>query len=330
MSSPNTFDELISFLQSKRKLQTQHVYKPAMLLAVIRAGGSATKQEIATEFLLRDTDQINYYRSNTVHQQPGWRLVRDGLLEKRGDTYFLNGVLANLTPDQLLKVEEVLESRIAAEFADGKNPFGGNNNDAIRGSDRDLVIRRASGRCEACGISVKDKQIDVDHIIPRSKRGPNDLSNYQALCRTCNSQKGNKHDTDFRAIQQSYDNREDGCLFCEAKSRWLDSNQLAFVIADRYPVSNGHSLIIPKRHVSDYFDLYMPERNAVEELIHRRRQQLLEADRTIVGFNIGINVGEAAGQSVFHCHVHLIPRREADQENSRGGVRKIFPEFADY
>ena len=77
--------------------------------------------------------------------------------------------------------------------------------------------------------------------------------------------------------------------------------------------------------VADYFDLRMPERNAIEDLLRNRRDALLSKDDSVVGFNVGINVGESAGQTIFHCHIHLIPRRKGDMENPRGGVRHVIP-----
>jgi len=106
-------------------------------------------------------------------------------------------------------------------------------------------------------------------------------------------------------------------------SRIVSENSLAFAIRDGSPVSEDHTLIIPKRHTSDYFNLVPAEVSAVNLLLQDQRKQLLESDRTIEGFNIGINCGEVAGQTIFHCHVHLIPRREGDVENPRGGVRHV-------
>ena len=84
-------------------------------------------------------------------------------------------------------------------------------------------------------------------------------------------------------------------------------------------------LAIPRRHVADYCDLDQPERNAIQRLLEDGRAQLRERYPEIAGFNVGINAGEAAGQTIFHCHVHLIPRRVGDVENPRGGVRGVVP-----
>ena len=97
------------------------------------------------------------------------------------------------------------------------------------------------------------------------------------------------------------------------------------VIEDAYPVTKGHHLIIPKRHVLTWFDLNSDERAALDKLLHQQRKVLLASDPSITGFNIGINCGEDAGQTIPHCHVHLIPRRHGDTEDPRGGVRGAIP-----
>jgi ATP adenylyltransferase len=326
-----SFEELIAFLSSKSGLRMSHIYKPVMLLAVIRAGGAATKREIAEQFLRRDTQQIDYYRRKVVHPMPGKRLVRDGLLEKDGDAYKLAGLLSSLTPEQKAEVEAVLEERIASYMTERRNPFGDSNQDAVAGSARYEVLRRAGSRCELCGISSQEVQIDVDHIVPRAKGGNNDLSNLQALCRTCNSQKRDRDDTDFRALHAAYDERVADCLFCGIEQeRVVASNALAYAIRDGFPVTEHHTLVIPKRHVADYFELTQAEVNAVNRLLHEQRAALQKLDATVTGFNIGMNCGEDAGQTIFHCHIHLIPRRAGDVESPRGGVRHTVPGKGSY
>ena len=117
------------------------------------------------------------------------------------------------------------------------------------------------------------------------------------------------------------------CLFCDLqlndRQRIIAENALTYAIRDGFPVTEGHTLFIPKRHTLDYFGLVASEVNAINALMADQKATLQETDSTIDGFNIGMNCGETAGQSVFHCHVHLIPRRKGDVENPRGGVRHI-------
>lgn len=102
-------------------------------------------------------------------------------------------------------------------------------------------------------------------------------------------------------------------------------NDMAYVIEDRYPVTQGHCLVIPKRHFDDYFDITEEERNAVHELLLRMKKLLCDRDPSITGFNVGVNSGRSAGQSIFHVHIHLIPRRDHDMEDPKGGVRGVIP-----
>ena len=119
------------------------------------------------------------------------------------------------------------------------------------------------------------------------------------------------------------------CLFCDVQSadreRIVAENDLAYVIRDGFPVTPGHSLVIPKRHTNDYFGLTQTELFAIDGLLREQRGLLMAEDSSITGFNIGMNCGEDSGQTVFHCHVHLIPRRKGDVENPRGGVRHLIP-----
>ena len=116
------------------------------------------------------------------------------------------------------------------------------------------------------------------------------------------------------------------CLFCGLPAdRIVASNDLAIAIRDGFPVTEGHSLVMPKRHVEDYFGLSPEEVEACNALLHTLRTDVLGRDSTVEGFNIGMNAGAVAGQTIFHCHIHLIPRRAGDVPNPRGGVRHVIP-----
>jgi diadenosine tetraphosphate (Ap4A) HIT family hydrolase len=123
----------------------------------------------------------------------------------------------------------------------------------------------------------------------------------------------------------------DPCLFCNCnESGLVDENELAYSSYDTYPVSNLHCLIIPKRHVKDYFELSNDEVIACNKLIKKIKEEILLKDPLVKGFNIDTNIGKVAGQSVLHCHIHLIPRREGDVENPQGGVRSVIPSKQHY
>jgi len=104
----------------------------------------------------------------------------------------------------------------------------------------------------------------------------------------------------------------------------LDENELAVAIGDAFPVSPGHTLVMPRRHVADFFELNTAEVTAVMELLFRLQCRLAE-ERRPAGFNVGVNAGRAAGQTVMHAHVHLIPRYAGDVADPTGGVRGVLP-----
>ena len=121
------------------------------------------------------------------------------------------------------------------------------------------------------------------------------------------------------------------CLFCNSKiSGIARENDLAYASYDTYPVSELHCLIIPKRHVIDYFELTNEELVACNDLIKIIKEEILIKDKNVKAFNIGTNAGKIAGQSIMHCHIHLIPRREDDVENPQGGVRSVIPQKQHY
>ena len=121
------------------------------------------------------------------------------------------------------------------------------------------------------------------------------------------------------------------CPFCELPAeRIVAQNELALAIRDGFPVTEGHTLVIPKRHVADYFGLTPEEVLACNELLQQLKKEIQAGDSSVTAFNIGMNAGPDAGQTIFHCHMHLIPRRKGDVENPRGGVRHVIPGKGNY
>ena len=121
------------------------------------------------------------------------------------------------------------------------------------------------------------------------------------------------------------------CLFCNTKNKeYVFENDLAFSTFDSYPVSEFHLLIVPKRHIKNYFELSNDEMIACNKIVLLSKNKIEQMDQSIRGFNIGINCGKAAGQTIMHCHIHLIPRREGDVENPQGGVRGVIPSKQHY
>ena len=321
------FNKLEQFISSEMRMS--QIYQPLMLIELLKNNGHATVTQIAQAILNKDPTQIEYF-SQVVKNMVGKVLTTNrGIAQKNKDVYSLIGA-EELSPDQVKTLITLCEQKIS-EFEE-KRGFSlwshrRRGHRPISGSMRYEVLRLANGRCELCGISNEEKMLEVDHIFPKSLGGRDELSNYQALCYSCNAAKRNTDDTDFRLLKTMYEHRVETCLFCSIQTgdrkRIVAESTLFYAIRDGFPVTAGHTLIIPKRHVKDYFGLVPAELSALNVLIQEQSQVLIEGDATIDGFNIGMNCGETAGQTVFHCHVHLIPRRKGDVENPRGGVRHV-------
>ena len=115
------------------------------------------------------------------------------------------------------------------------------------------------------------------------------------------------------------------CPFCNVERKIILESELSFAIYDAFPVNEGHALIITKRHTANYFDLTLDEQKDCIELLNRVKLIVQEKYKP-AGFNVGININEAAGQTVPHVHIHLMPRYKGDVEEPRGGVRGVIPE----
>jgi diadenosine tetraphosphate (Ap4A) HIT family hydrolase len=112
--------------------------------------------------------------------------------------------------------------------------------------------------------------------------------------------------------------------------RVVSDNEFAYAVRDAFPVTVLHTLVIPRRHVRGYFELDDAEHEACNQLLRGQKAMIEREDGEVEGFNVGVNDGEAAGQTIFHCHIHLIPRRDHDVEDPRGGVRSVVPGKAVY
>ncbi|AZQ69702.1 HIT domain-containing protein [Silicimonas algicola] len=313
-------------------MRMSHIYQPVMIRELLVRGGRASVEEIATALLAHDPSQVEYYGLRTKNMV-GKVLTNNGITEVKKAGRNITGYelpdADDLSSPELDVLIEACDAAIEAFLERRGNQVWSHRSAAsgyISGTLRYEVLKRAKFHCELCGVSADEKALEVDHILPRNHGGSDDEANLQALCYSCNAMKRDRDDADFRGVRDLYEHRENGCIFCELPTdRIIAMNELALVIRDKFPVAEGHSLIIPKRHVADYFTLFQPELNAIQSLMRATRSKLLVQDDGIDGFNMGVNSGEAAGQTVFHCHVHLIPRRRGDVENPRGGVRGVVP-----
>ena len=131
-------------------------------------------------------------------------------------------------------------------------------------------------------------------------------------------------------MRMSSTEKNANCIFCNPHDgRVVLSNEHGYLRFDSYPVNEGHMLIVPHRHFDSYFDCTADERKSLWLLVEDGKR-LVDGKHQPDGYNIGINVGPAAGQSVMHLHIHLIPRYRGDMENPKGGVRGVIPEKQKY
>ena len=117
------------------------------------------------------------------------------------------------------------------------------------------------------------------------------------------------------------------CRFCyrNIQERIIREMDSAVAIFDAYPVTKGHTLVVPKRHAAEYFELSEAERRDADRLLRALWRKMRREDPSITGYNIGVNCGRSAGQTVYHVHYHLIPRRDGDTPHPQGGVRGVIP-----
>ena len=324
------FEDLLQFVE--RDMRMSHVYQPVMLRLLLDRNGRASVRDVARALLNEDRSQLEYY-SEITKNMVGRVLINRAIVKREGGEYMLLGY-DSLTAEQVQKLKAICDRKLAEYIARrGQAIWEHRRRSAgyVSGTLRYEVLKNAKFRCELCGVPADERALEVDHIMPRNKGGRDEISNFQALCYRCNAMKRDRDDTDFRAVRAAYEHVEAGCPFCfTGDGRILLQNSLAVVVRDQYPVSEWHLLVIPKRHTADYFDLGSAEVRACQQLLAEARDLVLKQDSTVRGFNVGINSGSVAGQTVMHSHIHLIPRREGDSPNPRGGVRGVVPGKADY
>lgn len=319
---------MANFIDTEMKMS--HIYQPLLIRALVEAGGTATLRQLALAFVGRDESQILYYE-NRIRQMPLRVLKKHGVVNHDGGLISLS--ISQLTVRQrsiLLmaceqKIQQFIERRGLAVW-----DYRMLDTEPVSDTIRLQVLKNSGGRCALCGATSRERPLDIDHIIPRSRGGLTTPSNLQVLCSKCNRSKGNRDSTDFRG--DGIRDRHPSCAFCSADARddSIRRNGSVFAIYDKHPVSVGHTLIVTERHVSDYFQMTGDEHNDAKDLMRVVASDLRQQDASIVGFNVGTNCGEAAGQTVMHAHIHLVPRREGDTPLPRGGVRGVIPDRMAY
>lgn len=317
-----TFDDLKDFIHHRMRMS--HIYQPLLIRTLLDSGGSATIRQLATSFVARDEALAKEYES-TIKNMPLRILKKHGVVNQEGDLVKLavGGVTLEQRAELSLLCEEKMQKFVKAR---GWKIWDYRLMDEpVPASLRYQVLAAGDQRCALCGATADMRPLDVDHIVPLSKHGKTTLENLQVLCSKCNRAKGNADDKDFRGGPKP-DNMA-GCPFCSPKvdERVVETNDSVVALPDAYPVSKGHLLVIPRRHTDSYFTMTSTERRHAEELLRIMQGRVKSEDATVVGFNVGTNDGEVAGQTVMHAHIHLIPRRTGDTPDPRGGVRGVIP-----
>ena len=319
-----SYEELADFIANRMSMA--HVYQPLLIRTLVDSGGLATLRQLAQQFVLQDESQLLLYE-DTIKKMPVKVLARHGVLKHEKGVVSLN--VGKLTIEQKAHLRMLCEQRLQ-EYIQKRGlaiwDYRMLDTAPVPDNLRYQVLAQADGRCALCGATKKERPLDVDHIIPRSRGGKTVLENLQLLCSKCNRTKGNKDDTDFRDFRP--EERVDGCSFCIPSDdpRILMTNGTMFAIADKYPVTDGHVLVVSFRHAADYLHLSGTEKQHADELIRVLSNKARAEDSTVSGFNVGTNCGVDAGQTAMHAHIHLIPRRHGDAADPRGGVRGAIPD----
>jgi ATP adenylyltransferase len=316
-----TFDELCYFITEKMKMS--HVYQPLMIKCLLASGGSSTLRQLAIDFVREDEALIGEYE-RTIKDMPLRVLRKHGVVDRDGDLVSL--CVNKLTLEQRAEITLLCEQRLQKFIRDRGLKIWDYRllDDPVPETLRYRVLVAGDRRCALCGTTKDQGPLHVDHIVPRSKGGMSTIDNLQVLCSKCNLDKSNRDDTDLREMPPE---EIADCVFCIANisDRIFEECESVVAIRDQHPVTAEHTLIIPKRHTADFFTMSEAERRDANDLLRLLKGRIPLDDPTVTGFNVGMNCGESAGQTVAHAHLHLIPRRDGDINDPRGGVRGVIP-----
>jgi ATP adenylyltransferase len=297
---------------------------------LVDTGGAATLRQLAQVFVQEDESQLLYYQER-IKAMPVRVLKKHGVVNQSGELITLN--VPKLSLEQKAQIKVLCEKKLQ-EYVQRRGigiwDYRMLDMSPVPDSLYYEVMTLSDGRCQLCGASKKDRPLQVDHIVPRSRGGRTVRENLQVLCDKCNRAKSNRDNTDFRKTR--HESSFPGCPFCaeNVEPRVVETVGTVVAIEDKYPVTTGHLLIIPRRHTPDYFAMNWTEKEDTDALLRILRQRAIDVDSSITGFNVGINCGLSAGQTVFHAHIHLIPRRDGDTFKPSGGVRGVIPERMSY
>ncbi|WOV93548.1 MAG: HNH endonuclease [Candidatus Nitrosoabyssus spongiisocia] len=288
-------------------MKLTHIYQPLMIKTLLEHSNKATVEDIAKKFLDNDKSQLEYYKKITK-RWPHITLKRHKVISYEKETYtlLLDDHITNKEKNRLI---ELCDCRLQ-EFVDG-NPMIINarniDNRIVSGSLRYDVFAKSKTRCVACGISTFNSSLHVDHIFPISRGGKTKIDNLQALCYKCNTEKGNRDDTDFIKWDNRLKYRNVKCTLCKITEPIKENNmaQAVYVIDTDIKL---HSMVIPKRHVDTFIDLIPAERHLCLELVDLLKEDILVKDKTVNKFHVSFD--STGNKTTPHCCINIIPNRQ--------------------
>ncbi len=280
------YDSLHHFI--KYKMSMTHVYQPIMIRTLLESEDcKATREAIARQFLGMDESQLNYYKAITA-RWPHKTLKGHGIVEyeRRGQVYTL--LLDGATAGQKERLTELCDRRLH-EFID-RDPairrLREHDRRSRSGSLRYDVLAKSRGFCAACGVSSAEALLHVDHIIPISWNGKDQMDNMQALCYKCNTQKRDRDDTDFLLWRKRLQFRKPGCAMCSNEAHAL-GNDLAYCVLGG---AGDPSMVVPRRHALSFMDLIPAERHLCIALADRAVRCLKEQHGRVADFDVRFDV----------------------------------------
>lgn len=299
------YAQLKRFLDERMSMS--HVYQPLMIRTILAGGGAATRRQIASAFLAADLSQLEYYEQITKGY-PTQTLKRHGVVTHHRGVYRLADELFDLSEWERAALIALCDHRLADYVAHRQDAIWrhrAQNFDPIPGTLRYQVIVRAKGRCEACGVSNQERALQVDHIVPRTQGGSNDIFNLQALCSVCNAQKLDRDRTDFHRAHLNYGARREGCPLCaEQHEVRVGENILALALRD---TASDALLLAPRRHVSDYVQLVQAEINALRELELQMLRWMAESRVASVRLRLTADWSSDGDDAHFHLRLAADP-----------------------
>ncbi len=286
-----TFQELKHFLQEKMSMS--HIYQPLLIKILVDSGGYATVRHLALQFLGYDESQLLYYEK-TLKNMPIKVLSKHGVIKYQDQLVSLE--IKKLSLEQKAEIRMICEQKIQ-EFIVSRGlslwDYRLIDTNIVPDSLRFRILKEGKGRCALCGATKDERMLDIDHIKPVSMGGKTEYSNLQVLCSKCNRSKRDKDQTDFRRLV--FDLSHQVCPFCNINSglNCILENDMAFAIDDKYPVTKHHTLIIPRRHFVDYFEITQNELIAINELLQTRKKSWKKKTLQLKDLISGLTVGRS-------------------------------------